>query len=230
MALALTFDDGPSPWTAPLLDVLQSHQCSATFFLLGANIQHSGSDFDARQVVQRLLQEGHLAGNHSMSHNGKQSLLELRKEIETCDGLLRDLYTEAGVPCPQPIPFRLPFGIRTFVAETQVNGVRQPRAALDHRLQTLASIGRTHVHWTALLPDWEMRSEQDMKQLVEAALKHIADMGDQGLDAVLTMHDGAQPSLEGPQSREWTVRAVDEILTRTKKNGTSTFRIPQVGY
>ena len=36
--LALTFDDGPSPWTIEILDLLAEHGARATFFVLGANI------------------------------------------------------------------------------------------------------------------------------------------------------------------------------------------------
>jgi peptidoglycan/xylan/chitin deacetylase (PgdA/CDA1 family) len=33
--VALTFDDGPSPWTGPILDLLAAHDGHATFFALG---------------------------------------------------------------------------------------------------------------------------------------------------------------------------------------------------
>ncbi|MBW1991968.1 MAG: polysaccharide deacetylase family protein, partial [Deltaproteobacteria bacterium] len=35
--LALTFDDGPSPYTRKILSVLQRHQAKATFFVLGCH-------------------------------------------------------------------------------------------------------------------------------------------------------------------------------------------------
>src|SRR4028118_1422133 len=38
-AIALTFDDGPSPETLKILKVLQKHQVVATFFCLGGNLQ-----------------------------------------------------------------------------------------------------------------------------------------------------------------------------------------------
>ena len=224
MALALTFDDGPGRWTAPLLDVLKNHQCRVTFFLLGANIlrECEDSDFHPRETIVRILQEGHLVGNHTMTHTNHQTLLELRKEIEMNDALLRELYHESGVPCPKPIPYRLPFGIRTFVAGQ--------RAALDNRLQALASMGWTHVHWTSILPDWEAVCQDDADCLVTLAIKHISEMTEQGLDVVFAMHDASPPGHDGPRSRKWTVYAVDKILSYAKQEGITTFQVPQVGY
>ena len=39
--IALTFDDGPSRWTAEIAGVLEEHGCNATFFLLPVITQTS---------------------------------------------------------------------------------------------------------------------------------------------------------------------------------------------
>ncbi|MER6394751.1 polysaccharide deacetylase family protein [Kitasatospora sp. NPDC001603] len=40
MAMALTFDDGPGPYaTAELLTVLRQYGVTATFFVIGANVE-----------------------------------------------------------------------------------------------------------------------------------------------------------------------------------------------
>lgn len=61
--VALTFDDGPSAKTTPLvLDALQ-HECvKATFFLIGRNAQGLPA------LVKREVAEGHTVGNHTFSH------------------------------------------------------------------------------------------------------------------------------------------------------------------
>lgn len=61
-ALALTFDDGPSPWTVEILDLLAEHGARATFFVLGAALAGNES------ILRRALAEGHLLGLHSWSH------------------------------------------------------------------------------------------------------------------------------------------------------------------
>src|SRR5271157_3509747 len=61
--LALTFDDGPNPaWTPRLLDILLSHDVRAAFFLVGSHAQAE------RELVRRIVDAGHLIGNHSWSH------------------------------------------------------------------------------------------------------------------------------------------------------------------
>lgn len=61
--VALTFDDGPDPaYTPAILDILKAKHVTATFFLIGANIEaHPG-------LVQRILAEGHEVGNHTFTH------------------------------------------------------------------------------------------------------------------------------------------------------------------
>ena len=56
----LTFDDGPGPYTAELLDILKQHNVKATFFVTGA-----GDD----GLILREYQEGHTVGLHSLSHD-----------------------------------------------------------------------------------------------------------------------------------------------------------------
>jgi peptidoglycan/xylan/chitin deacetylase (PgdA/CDA1 family) len=77
--VALTFDDGPSQWTDPMLDVLQAHQAQATFFVLGSAVT-GRSD-----VVERIVREGHELGNHTFSHPRLSTLgdAEIRSQLET---------------------------------------------------------------------------------------------------------------------------------------------------
>ena len=56
----LTFDDGPSGYTAELLDVLKKYGVKATFFVTG-----NGSDAS----IKREYDEGHTVALHTYSHN-----------------------------------------------------------------------------------------------------------------------------------------------------------------
>jgi peptidoglycan/xylan/chitin deacetylase (PgdA/CDA1 family) len=57
----LTFDDGPGPYTAKLLDILKKHDAKATFFVCDhSNYNH---------LLTRMAQEGHALGVHTASHN-----------------------------------------------------------------------------------------------------------------------------------------------------------------
>lgn len=83
----LTFDDGPDPeYTPPLLDLLAKHGVRASFFLVGEKIErHPG-------LVQRILNEGHLLGNHSYSHWSFKNMTTSKKlhEIRSTDELLSE--------------------------------------------------------------------------------------------------------------------------------------------
>jgi len=61
--LFLSFDDGPDPDSTPvILDKLSQYGIKATFFCLGEKVQRHYNLF------QRILEDGHLLGNHGFSH------------------------------------------------------------------------------------------------------------------------------------------------------------------
>ncbi|MBQ7936089.1 MAG: polysaccharide deacetylase family protein [Clostridia bacterium] len=60
----LTFDDGPGPYTAKLLDVLKKYNVKATFFVVD-----TGSGY--YPLLTRMANEGHSIGIHSTSHHYK---------------------------------------------------------------------------------------------------------------------------------------------------------------
>lgn len=83
-AIALTFDDGPSPWTQEIAAVLEEHGCHGTFFLLGSAVQQRP------EIVAALADAGHELGNHLWSHADplRQSRATIRAEIERTAGAI----------------------------------------------------------------------------------------------------------------------------------------------
>jgi peptidoglycan/xylan/chitin deacetylase (PgdA/CDA1 family) len=60
--LALTFDDGPTPATAKLLEALREEGVRATFFINGKRVPK-------RETILRSMQaDGHVVANHTYSH------------------------------------------------------------------------------------------------------------------------------------------------------------------
>lgn len=83
----LTFDDGPDPeHTPPLLDLLAKHGVRASFFLVGEKIERHPD------LVRRIVNEGHLIGNHSYSHWSFKNMTTRKKlhEIRSTDELLSE--------------------------------------------------------------------------------------------------------------------------------------------
>jgi len=63
-AVALTFDDGPDPYTTPpLLDLLERYNVRVTFFVTGTKAA-AGPD-----LIRAILARGHCVGNHTCSHD-----------------------------------------------------------------------------------------------------------------------------------------------------------------
>jgi peptidoglycan-N-acetylglucosamine deacetylase len=54
----LTFDDSPTPYTNDILDVLNTYNLKAVFFVLSDHIEGSEA------VLDRIVREGHMLGNH----------------------------------------------------------------------------------------------------------------------------------------------------------------------
>jgi cellulose synthase/poly-beta-1,6-N-acetylglucosamine synthase-like glycosyltransferase/peptidoglycan/xylan/chitin deacetylase (PgdA/CDA1 family) len=74
--IALTFDDGPTPWTADILDVLREHGVPATFFVVGARAA------DRPDLIQRMYREGHEVGVHTFSHVNLANVSSERERLE----------------------------------------------------------------------------------------------------------------------------------------------------
>ena len=85
--VCLTFDDGPDPEITPrALDVLAAYDVPALFMLIGA-FADANPD-----LVARIVDEGHLIGNHTWSHPSLLTLGpdEVRRELhDTHDVLSR---------------------------------------------------------------------------------------------------------------------------------------------
>jgi peptidoglycan/xylan/chitin deacetylase (PgdA/CDA1 family) len=77
--VALTFDDGPSPWTLPVADHLERHGGRGTFFAIGEAVATE----DGGRIVRSLLQRGHEVGNHTWTHPDLRTLgvVEIQDEM-----------------------------------------------------------------------------------------------------------------------------------------------------
>lgn len=62
----LTFDDGPSPITEKILDVLKDKGVKGTFFILGSRLDEAP---ETQKILKRTIEEGNAIANHTYSHN-----------------------------------------------------------------------------------------------------------------------------------------------------------------
>lgn len=98
--VALTFDDGPTEHAAAILSLLQEKGVTATFYLIGDNIEKFPAE------TRAIVETGHQVGNHSYTHQRMvfKSDEFIASEIEKTNDLIR----QAGYQ--GEITFRPPFG------------------------------------------------------------------------------------------------------------------------
>lgn len=101
---SLTFDDGPSPDTARILDILKEKGVRATFFLCGANVERYPD------LARRIVAEGHEVGNHTWSHR----YLHLRARADIAGEIDRTQDAIEKATGVRPRWFRPPHGVRWF--------------------------------------------------------------------------------------------------------------------
>lgn len=107
--VALTFDDGPNPAITPwVLDQLDAHNATATFFCVGAHVrQHP-------ELTRDIVNRGHVIENHSNLHSHAFStfgLKRLRLDIEAAQATIAEHTGRA------PKLFRAPAGLRSPLLE-----------------------------------------------------------------------------------------------------------------
>ncbi|MDZ5309107.1 polysaccharide deacetylase family protein [Corynebacterium diphtheriae] len=98
--VALTFDDGPGPYTSQILDTLDSRGVKATFFEIATAIPRFP------EIVRRQVASGMEVGSHTVTHR-QLPLLPLAEQQQEADGA-SDRLVEAGAP--RPVMMRPPYG------------------------------------------------------------------------------------------------------------------------
>ena len=85
----LTFDAGyENGYTPAILDTLKKHNAKAVFFLTGNYIKTSP------ELVSRMVNEGHIVGNHTMTHpdmSGIANPADFNNELEGLEKLYYDV-------------------------------------------------------------------------------------------------------------------------------------------
>jgi peptidoglycan/xylan/chitin deacetylase (PgdA/CDA1 family) len=137
--LALTFDDGPSPWTEAVLGVLAANDATATFFVLGAHV--SGNE----PALGAIVRAGCEIGVHGFSHHRFTELSDsaLRGELTTASRLIEDA---TGV---QPVYWRAPY------------------VEADDRVRRLcANAGLTEIWFSVFTEDYHFTRDQIVERVL----------------------------------------------------------------
>lgn len=131
-AIALTFDDGPTPGTLEILDILSQYKVPATFFQCGENVLR------APELSRAVFLGAHEIGNHSQTHPN----LALKSASCIVDEFARAQEAIARASSTVPALMRAPYGVRW-------PGFRE--------MQT--QLGLTGVMWSVIGRDWKLPAE-----------------------------------------------------------------------
>lgn len=145
MRCSITFDDGPSRWTGPILDLLADHDAKGTFFCCGWAVAERPG------MVARAHAEGHEIGNHTYWHPHLPPLTghEIARElVDTSEAILAAT------------------GVRPTLW-------RAPHFHHDERTDRLAhELGMEHVGATIDPGDW---ADEDAEQIAARVLRKLID-------------------------------------------------------
>jgi peptidoglycan-N-acetylglucosamine deacetylase len=143
--LALTFDDGPDPdGTLAVLDALSQLDWTATFFMLGAQVQLYPD------VAAAVVAAGHEVAVHGFTHRNHLA----RGPVDVHDDVARAVEVVTTATGVRPTWFRPPYGVLTLGS-----------------LIAARRAGLRPVLWTAWGRDWEARSPAQVAGTVRNQLR-----------------------------------------------------------
>ena len=139
-AVALTFDDGPSPKTTPIaLELLKKYNAKGTFFMVGHAVEGN------EEIVKQVVAEGHQIGNHSWDHPvlTKISLEKAKSQINDTTAALKK------------------------ASGLDVHIMRPPYGAINGAIQ--AAVDQSFILWDVDTLDWKNRNTASIMKEVRKA-------------------------------------------------------------
>lgn len=160
----LTFDQGyENGYTAPILDTLKEKEVPAVFFLTGHYVNTQP------ELIQRMIDEGHILGNHSQNHPSfpDTPLEQCKAEVEEIHNRVKEQFDyEMSL-------FRFPAG--EFSEQT---------------LKLMQDMGYRSVFWSFAYRDWEVDNQPDPAE----ALSTVVSKAHPG--AIILMHSVSATNAE----------------------------------
>jgi peptidoglycan-N-acetylmuramic acid deacetylase len=164
--LYLTFDEGyENGYTPQILDVLKRHNIKAAFFVVKPYITGN------KEIIKRMVEEGHLVCNHSTNHPSMASIYDKNKFIKEFTGV-EDAYREVTGKEMSKL-FRPPMGKYSELS-----------------LHYTADCGYKTIFWSFAYDDWNIRKQPSH----EYAKKKILQRTHNG--AIILLHAVSKTNAE----------------------------------
>lgn len=182
----LTFDDGPSIYTNDILDILDSYNVKATFFVVGKE------GTNAEEALQRIVDEGHTLGMHSYSHKYKELYESMDSFTQDFARIRGSIYQATGV---ESVCYRFPGGSSNTISEIDMHDF------IDY----LDSQGVEYYDWNVSSGDGG-----SMKLSTDTLLENCTKDIDTRDTSIILLHDSA----EKPTTVEALPDIIENILAR----------------
>ena len=145
----LTFDAGYENGNTPaILDALKKHQAPAVFFVVGNFIK------DNPDLIRRILAEGHIIGNHTMTHPDLPQISSMdafQKELQDVE----ELYT-------------------SLTGEAMTKFYRPPRGIYStENLSMAKELGYSTFFWSLAYVDWIQDQQPSREEAFQKLLTRI---------------------------------------------------------
>lgn len=185
----LTFDDGPSPVTEKVLDVLKQYGVPSTFFVVGNRLTSEAGQKTARRIVR----EGHSIGLHSNTHRYRTIYASVENWLDDFAIAEKRITEVTGI---RPTIFRFPGG---SINVYNGNLYQELIAEMTRR-------GYVYFDWNV--------SSGDISAVpvrAETLLANITSQRFDGDPVIVLMHDSA--------SKTETLRALPKIIEYYRSKG-----------
>jgi uncharacterized protein YbbC (DUF1343 family)/peptidoglycan/xylan/chitin deacetylase (PgdA/CDA1 family) len=194
----LTFDDGPSPITRQVLDILKQHQVKATFFVVGKNIPGNEA------LLKRAVAEGHVIGGHTFSHDYRMIYKDISsffRDLEMGNKLIENV---TGV---RPSVFRFPGGSTNTVSRRY----QDPLIYSKHETVMQAIKAEAKRRGYTFI-DWNVdNGDARGNYTVQSAIAHVKEQAKNLQEVVILMHDSAP--------KQATAKSLPAIIQYLKAQG-----------
>ena len=162
----LTLDDGPSPYTEELLEVLDRYDIKATFFL-----SPEDTEYDFR-MMKLITEKGHAIGIHTCSHIFYKIYSDVESYLDDFAAAYELVYQATGKKCGL---FRFPGGsVNSYNYQIQ-----------DELIDEMSRRGFVYFDWNV---DSRDASGASLEQIQNNVLKQTENVS----PAVILMHDGIE--------------------------------------
>ena len=147
--LYLTFDAGYENGNTPaILDALKKHGAPAAFFVVGNFIE------DEPELVKRMVEEGHIVGNHTMTHPDMSAIStqeSFQEELAGVEKLYEDLTGE-----PMTRFYRPPRGVYSI-----------------SNLAMADNLGYATFFWSLAYVDWNQEQQPSREEAFSKLLPRV---------------------------------------------------------